>query len=133
MRNSGAIAVIEGCDSNACEYMTGGTVVVLGEVGDNFGAGMTGGMAFIYDPNKEFEKKANPETIIWQSPETNYWIDYLKKLLIEHNLETNSNLSKKINDNFDNEIENFIQVCPKEMLDKLSNPISLKPVIKEVS
>jgi glutamate synthase (NADPH/NADH) large chain len=113
--------------------MTGGTVVVLGEVGDNFGAGMTGGMAFIYDPNKEFEKKANPETIIWQSPETNYWIDYLKKLLIEHNLETNSNLSKKITDNFDNEIENFIQVCPKEMLDKLSNPISLKPVIKEVS
>ena len=133
VRNSGAIAVIEGCDSNACEYMTGGTVVVLGEVGDNFGAGMTGGMAFIYDPNKEFEKKANPETIIWQSPETNYWIDYLKKLLIEHNLETNSNLSKKITDNFDNEIENFIQVCPKEMLDKLSNPISLKPVIKEVS
>ena len=133
VRNSGAIAVIEGCDSNACEYMTGGTVVVLGEVGDNFGAGMTGGMAFIYDPNKEFEKKANPETIIWQSPETNYWIDYLKKLLIEHNLETNSNLSKKITDNYDNEIENFIQVCPKEMLDKLSNPISLKPVIKEVS
>ena len=133
VRNSGAIAVIEGCDSNACEYMTGGTVVVLGEVGDNFGAGMTGGMAFIYDPNKEFEKKANPETIIWQSPETNYWIDYLKKLLIEHNLETNSNLSKKITDNFDNEIKNFIQVCPKEMLDKLSNPISLKPVIKEVS
>ena len=81
VRNSGAIAVIEGCDSNACEYMTGGTVVVLGEVGDNFGAGMTGGMAFIYDPNKDFEKKANPETIIWQSPETDYWINYLKKLL----------------------------------------------------
>ena len=50
--------------------MTGGTVVVLGNVGDNFGAGMTGGMAFIYDPNKDFEKKANPETIIWQTPET---------------------------------------------------------------
>ena len=59
VRNSGAVSVIEGCDSNACEYMTGGTVVVLGEVGDNFGAGMTGGMAFIYDPNNEFEKRVN--------------------------------------------------------------------------
>ena len=76
VRNSGAIAVIEGCDSNGCEYMTGGTVVVLGNVGDNFGAGMTGGMAFIYDPNNDFEKKVNPETVIWQTPETDYWINY---------------------------------------------------------
>ena len=55
VRNSGSISVIEGCDSNACEYMTGGTVVVLGDVGDNFGAGMTGGMAFIYDQKNDFE------------------------------------------------------------------------------
>ena len=84
VRNSGALTVIEGCDSNACEYMTGGTVVILGEVGDNFGAGMTGGMAFIYDPKNEFEKKANPESIIWQSVETEYWKTYLKELVIEH-------------------------------------------------
>ena len=70
VRNSGSISVIEGCDSNACEYMTGGTVVVLGDVGDNFGAGMTGGMAFIYDINKKFDKKVNPETVVWQTPET---------------------------------------------------------------
>ena len=133
VRNSGAIAVIEGCDSNACEYMTGGAVVILGEVGDNFGAGMTGGMAFIYDPDREFEKKANPETIIWQSPETNYWVHYLKDLVEEHLLETNSNLSKNIIKNFDKEIANFIQVCPKEMIDKLKNPISFKTNIKEVS
>ena len=49
--------VIEGCDSNGCEYMTGGNVVILGQVGDNFAAGMTGGMAFIYDEKNEFEKK----------------------------------------------------------------------------
>ena len=49
VRNSGAVSVIEGCNSNGCEYMTGGTVVILGDVGDNFAAGMTGGMAFIYD------------------------------------------------------------------------------------
>ena len=59
VRNSGAVSVIEGCDSNACEYMTGGTVIViLGEVGDNFGAGMTGGMSFVYDPKNLFEKKS---------------------------------------------------------------------------
>ena len=133
VRNSGAITVIEGCDSNACEYMTGGLVVILGDVGDNFGAGMTGGMAFIYDPNSDFEKKVNPETVIWQTPETDYWIDYLKKLIKEHFIETNSYLSKKILENFDKEIFNFLQVCPKEMIDKLKNPISLRPIIKEVS
>ena len=56
VRNSGAISVVEGCDSNGCEYMTGGTVVILGEVGDNFAAGMTGGMAFVYDPKKNLKK-----------------------------------------------------------------------------
>ena len=94
---------------------------------------MTGGMAFIYNPNNIFEKKANPETIVWQTLETKYWIKYLKDLIKEHFNETNSNLSKKIIENFDSEIRNFIQVCPKEMLDKLENPISLKPIIKEVS
>ncbi len=133
VRNSGALAVIEGCDSNACEYMTGGSVVILGEVGDNFGAGMTGGMAFIYDLNNDFEKKVNSETVIWQSVETDYWKDFLKDLIEEHFKETNSNLSKNIFENFDNEIFNFVQVCPKEMIDKLENPITLKSKIKDVS
>jgi glutamate synthase (NADPH/NADH) large chain len=133
VRNSGATTVIEGCDSNACEYMTGGSVVILGEVGDNFGAGMTGGMAFIYDLNNDFEKKVNPETVIWQRPETDYWKNFLKNLIKEHFNETNSNLSKRIYQNFDKEIMNFIQVCPKEMLDKLKNPISFKSNIKQVS
>ena len=113
--------------------MTGGSVVILGEVGDNFGAGMTGGMAFIYDVNNDFEKKVNPETVIWQTPETDYWISFLKDLVKEHHKETQSNLSKKILENFDQEINNFIQVCPKEMVDKLNDPISLKSNIKEVS
>jgi glutamate synthase (NADPH/NADH) large chain len=132
VRNSGAISVIEGCDSNACEYMTGGTIVVLGEVGDNFGAGMTGGMAFIYNPNNEFEKRANPESIVWQSLESEYWMKYLKDKIQEHFNETNSNLSKKIIENYDKEILNFVQVCPKEMINKLKNPISLKSIIREV-
>ena len=125
VRNSGATAVIEGCDSNGCEYMTGGKVVILGEVGDNFGAGMTGGMAFVYDANNNFEKKVNPESVIWKRPETDYWINFLKNLILNHSKETNSIFAKNLINNFDNEIENFFQVCPKEMLDKLDNPISL--------
>ena len=124
VRNSGATAVIEGCDSNGCEYMTGGNVIILGEVGDNFAAGMTGGMAFVYDDRNNFKNKVNPESVIWQRPETEYWKKFLKNIIIEHYQETNSKFAKKIFDNFENEIINFFQVCPKEMLDKLDNPIS---------
>ena len=133
VRNSGATTVVEGCDSNGCEYMTGGTAVILGEVGDNFAAGMTGGMAFIYDKFKEFEKKVNPESVIWQNIETEYWVNFLKKLVLEHYEETRSSLSKKIITNFEEEIKNFVQVCPKEMINKLKNPITFKTKIKEVS
>ena len=133
VRNSGATTVIEGCDSNGCEYMTGGTAVILGDVGDNFAAGMTGGMAFIYDKNKEFVNKWNLQSDIWQAVETEYWINFLKKLVLEHLKETNSTLAKNLITNFENEIRNFIQVCPKEMIDKLKNPISLNSNIKEVS
>ncbi len=133
VRNSGATAVIEGCDSNGCEYMTGGSIIILGDIGDNFGAGMTGGMAFVYDPNNQFEKKANSDSIIWQTPETDYWKNYLKDLISIHSEETNSLVSEKIIKNFDNEINNFLQICPKEMLDKLKNPISNKSVIGRAS
>ena len=126
VRNSGATSVIEGCDSNGCEYMTGGNVVILGDVGDNFGAGMTGGMAFVYDENGKFETKVNPESVVWQRLETKYWKTFLKDLINEHFRETNSNISKNIINNFENELAKFYQVCPKEMLDKLPNPISDK-------
>ena len=133
VRNSGAITVVEGCDSNGCEYMTGGTAIILGSVGDNFAAGMTGGMAFIYDKSKEFEKKVNPDSVVWQKVETDYWKNFLKELILEHSKETSSKLSKKIIDSFDEELKSFIQVCPIEMIDKLVNPITLKSKIKEVS
>jgi len=125
VRNSGAEAVIEGCDSNGCEYMTGGCVVILGKIGDNFGAGMTGGIAFVYDQNDEFESYVNPGSIIWQTPETDYWKNYLKNLINEHFEETESKTAEKILKNFSEEVLKFKQICPKEMLDKLSNPISL--------
>ena len=126
VRNSGGIAVVEGCGSNGCEYMTGGKVVILGDVGDNFAAGMTGGMAFIYDPNKKFENYVNPQSVIWQSVQTDFWKKYLKDLIFEFSNETDSKISKKIISNYENELKNFVQVCPIEMLDKLDQPISLK-------
>ena len=126
VRNSGAEAVIEGCDSNGCEYMTGGTAVILGRIGDNFAAGMTGGMAFIYDPHQECENYINQNSVIWQIPETEYWKGYLKNLISDHFKLTQSIVAKKILDNFKNEVKNFKQICPKEMLDKLDNPLTTK-------
>ena len=70
--------------------------------------------------------------MIWQLPETKYWTNYLKKLVHEHFIETNSSLSKKIVESFDLEIKNFVQVCPKEMINKLENPIILKTKVEKV-
>ena len=131
VRNSGGISVIEGCDANGCEYMTGGEIIILGKVGDNFAAGMTGGMAFVYDPENNFENYVNSTTVTWQKPETKYWKDRLKNILEEYNSETESKISKNILQNFSKEIGNFKQVCPIEMLDKLKNPISFKPKVSK--
>tara|TARA_A100000164_G_C21877213_1_gene758273 strand:+ start:1 stop:1146 length:1146 start_codon:yes stop_codon:yes gene_type:complete len=133
VRNSGAKTVIEGCGTNGCEYMTGGTVIILGSIGDNFAAGMTGGMAFVYDKAGEFEKKVNPESVVWQKPETDYWTGELKNMIKNHFEETNSNIAKSIMDNFENELEFFYQICPKEMLDKLENPITKKITTSKAS
>tara|TARA_Y100000590_G_scaffold8259_1_gene10350 strand:- start:4983 stop:9485 length:4503 start_codon:yes stop_codon:yes gene_type:complete len=131
VRNSGAEAVVEGCDSNGCEYMTGGCVVILGKVGDNFAAGMTGGMAFIYDPTQDFVNYVNSKSVIWQIPETDYWKNYLKNLISEHFKETKSKISEKILSNFNYELKNFKQVCPKEMLDKLEYSITTKTKVSK--
>ena len=131
VRNSGGTAIVEGCDSNGCEYMTGGNIVILGSIGDNFGAGMTGGMAFIYDPENTFENFVNPASVTWQKPETKYWKEKLKSLIQEHLKETESVIAKEILNDFENEINNFKQVCPLEMLDKLENPITLKDSISK--
>ena len=133
VRNSGSMSVVEGCGAHGCEYMTGGTAIILGDVGDNFGAGMTGGMAFVYDKKDNFENFVNPTSIIWQQVETDFWKSFLKEKLNEFLKETNSVVAKKILDNFEFELKNFKQICPIEMLDKLDNPITLKSSIKKVS
>ena len=95
VRNSGCTAVVEGCGAHGCEYMTGGTAIILGSIGDNFGAGMTGGMAFIYDEKNEFENFVNPASIVWQNVETEYWKKFLKQNLDEFYKITMSTKAKK--------------------------------------
>ena len=80
-----------------------------------------------------FENFANPSSIIWQEIETDYWKSFLKDSLNTFVKETNSDIGKKILDKFQDELKNFKQICPIEMLDKLENPISLKPSVKKAS
>ncbi len=124
VRNSGAHVVVEGCGANGCEYMTGGTVVILGQTGANFGAGMTGGMAFILDEDGSFAARANPDSIVWQRLDSAHWETVLKALVGEHAVRTDSRWSHTILDDWDRWRGHFWQVCPKEMLGRLSHPLS---------
>ncbi len=124
VRNSGADVVVEGCGANGCEYMTGGNAVILGAVGNNFGAGMTGGMAFILDLDRNFEKHANPESLVWQRLDSDYWEEHLKSLIEAHHRTTDSNWSETILRDWDRWRERFWQVCPKEMVSRLDHPLS---------
>ena len=123
VRNSGAQAVVEGCGSNGCEYMTGGTAVILGPVEDNFGAGMTGGMAFVYDRDESFLKRLNADSITVQRIEVDYWDEALRELIEEHTAATNSALGRHILDNWDRCQPRFWQIVPRDMLDKLPHPV----------
>ena len=118
VRNSGSIAIVEGTGDNACEYMTGGVVVSLGRTGINFGAGMTGGMAFIYDKNREFVDNMNRELVEALRIDTDneeFERIYLQRLLKDFINETKSENGQNILDNFRSEIRNFWMVKPKQM------------------
>jgi len=124
VRNSGALTVIEGCGSNGCEYMTGGMAVILGAIGDNFAAGMTGGMAFVYDAQQQFDAKVNPETVLHQHIASGYWETQLRTLIEEHARETDSPLAESILASWEYELPKFWQVCPKEMVSRLEQPLN---------
>ena len=124
VRNSGAKVVIEGCGANGCEYMTGGTAVILGAVGSNFGAGMTGGMAFVLDVDDSFERRANPESIVWQRLDSAHWEGALRALVEEHAAATGSKWSAEVLADWDRWRTRFWQVCPKEMIGRLAHPLS---------
>ncbi len=124
VRNSGAVTVIEGCGSNACEYMTGGTVVILGAVGDNFGAGFTGGVAFVYDPDGRFEQRINPESLTWQRLSSAHWEGVLRGLVERHVAETGSAYAARMLHDWARVSGQFWQVVPKEYVKYLPAPLS---------
>ncbi|MDG1738856.1 MAG: glutamate synthase large subunit [Paracoccaceae bacterium] len=128
VRNSGATVVIEGCGSNGCEYMTGGTAVILGSIGSNFGAGMTGGMAYLYDPEGTVMAMINPESLVSCAVSSDHYEAVLKGLVQRHADETYSRKAKDILQHWDIERAHFVQVCPKEMLDKLVEPLGVEPM-----
>jgi len=123
VRNSGADVVVEGCGSNGCEYMTGGMAVILGPVGLNFGAGMTGGMAFVYDVEGSFPERVNPETLVVQRVEAAHWEGVLRDLVEDHLAETESPLAREIIRVWENALPAFWQICPKEMVARLAEPL----------
>ncbi len=123
VRNSGAVAVIEGAGSNACEYMTGGVVVILGPVGGNFGAGFTGGVAFVYDEDETFEKRINPDTLSWQRVPTGYWADHVRGLVSEHVGETQSRFAAMLLNDWDRVLPRFWMVVPRDFAARLPVPI----------
>ncbi|MGA7673742.1 MAG: glutamate synthase large subunit [Rhizomicrobium sp.] len=125
VRNSGAVAVVEGCGSNGCEYMTGGTVVLLGRVGDNFAAGMTGGMAFVYDADGLFTQHLNADSVEYQRVETAHWQNVLREMIEEHRTETGSAFAGELLAQWDVELPRFWQVVPKEMVSRLPQPLTI--------
>ena len=116
--------MIEGAGANACEYMTGGAVAILGAVGENFGAGMTGGMAFVHDPADRFALMANPEMIVWNRLSSAHWESVLRGMLEEHARRTGSVLAAELLADWPEARALFWQVCPKEMLTRLERPLA---------
>ena len=114
VRNSGAIAVIEGAGDHCCEYMTGGRVVVLGEIGRNFAAGMSGGVSYVYDPKHTFDYFCNMDMVEINLVEDSVSRKELLELIRQHYLHTGSALAGRMLDDWHRYIEDFIQVVPIE-------------------
>ena len=145
VRNSGAIAVVEGCGDHGCEYMTGGVVVVLGKTGRNFAAGMSGGVAYVYDPDARFMDLCNPAMVdvlpisgtrdedaddfggtgrpqqrstgvndFGMGDMLRHDADRLKILLERHHLHTGSKRARALLDDWDNALQHFVKVMPRD-------------------
>ena len=114
VRNSGARAVVEGIGDHGCEYMTGGVAVILGEVGRNFGAGMSGGIAYVYDPHKSFEKRCNQEGLNLDHLSEASDLTELKQLIENHYNATLSPLAQRILEEWETTQKEFIRVFPEE-------------------
>ena len=114
VRNSGASAVVEGVGDHGLEYMTGGTVVILGQTGKNLAAGMSGGIAYIYDPNHDLYTRLNKQLVNTYEVSGKADIETLTQLLKNHYKYTNSDVAQKILSNLDHELSSFKKIVPKD-------------------
>lgn len=122
VRNSGITAVVEAIGQHGCEYMTGGRVAILGKTGRNFGAGMSGGIAYVYNYGGDFESRCNKELILIEKMTNDKDIAELKNMIENHIKYTGSERGKYLLDNFDAEVKNFVKVIPKaykEMIEEI--------------
>lgn len=133
VRNSGAIAVVEGVGDHCCEYMTGGKVVVLGKTGRNFAAGMSGGIAYVFDPENKFVNGlCNTESIEFETVIDEDALD-LKMMIEKHYLYTNSQRAKYLLENWEQNIEKFIKVMPTEYKIALKRLKTEEPMVEELT
>eukprot|EP00879_Flechtneria_rotunda_P003043 GHRR01003263.1.p1 GENE.GHRR01003263.1~~GHRR01003263.1.p1 ORF type:complete len:2008 (+),score=728.67 GHRR01003263.1:1512-7535(+) len=132
VRNSGVKAVVEGCGDHGCEYMTGGVAVVLGPTGKNFGAGMSGGIAYVYDPNNQLESLANSDVKGDLMAVTEYQdVKVLKGLVQRHLKFTGSEVARRILLNWEKERPNFKKVFPHEYQRALAEAAAIKKAEEE--
>ena len=113
VRNSGAVAVVEGIGDHGCEYMTGGRAVILGPTGRNFAAGMSGGVAFVFDPEGSFSDRVNPEMVLVEEPDVED-CRWLQNLLVRHHVETGSTVAERLLASWDHQIDRFVKVMPTD-------------------
>ena len=128
VRNSGAQVVVEGVGDHGCEYMTGGRVVILGDTGRNFGAGMSGGIAYVYDVKGTFAACCNLE-MIDLDPVSSSDSEELKSLIAKHFEYTGSTVARFVLDDFENQLKNFVKVFPKDYKKVLLSKAATKTVI----
>jgi glutamate synthase (ferredoxin) len=113
VRNSGATAVVEGIGDHGCEYMTGGTVVILGRTGRNFAAGMSGGVAYVFDGDNDFASRCNQEMVSLTPLDTSE-SEQLKELVERHQKVTRSHLAADLLEDWDASARKFVKVMPKD-------------------
>ena len=124
MRNSGARAVVEGVGDHGCEYMTGGRVVILGSTGRNFAAGMSGGIAYVFDEQEMFKERCNLEMVTLEQIVENDDIAELRELIEKHHTCTESDLAKRLLENWTDTLTKFVKVMPldyKRVLEERKN------------
>ncbi|MGA1675933.1 MAG: hypothetical protein ACO377_05840, partial [Pseudomonadales bacterium] len=114
VRNSGATAVVEGVGDHGCEYMTGGRVVVLGPTGRNFAAGMSGGVAYVWDPANEFPARCNLEMVALETLDEASEMDELRELIERHVRYTESAVGRRVLDDWQSAVRHFVKVMPTD-------------------